>query len=377
MAVVQAVAKLDSKPFNGNVKGMESRVKRFSNSVRMVKGLLLGAFGYAVIRNIQRLGMAAVKTASMFEDLGLQFKVILQDGLAAKRLFRELVEFSAVTPFSIEELSKGSQQLLNLTEGVYGGVESMRLFGDAIAATNRDVEGSTYWIGRLYAALQSGGEITRAVNALLRIKLLQPTVLRQMKEMKDAGASNAEIWKVFLDSLKRFEGGMEEMSQTVSGKMSTMKDNWRIAFAQMGEDFSSFTIIVLDGLTKIARTMATAMGVTSVYADAVKYKLKYSVSFQAAVGAILLKRMRKIKAIKEAGDGQVDGTGLEDGGPEKSLSRLPKIAVDKLQRAGGFTARVPGRPQRDRMAELVRSAEMREQHLSNIDRNTREGGVGE
>ena len=198
-----------------------------------------------------------------------------------------------------------------------------------------------------------------------------------MKEMKDAGASNAEIWKVFLDSLKRFEGGMEEMSQTVSGKMSTMKDNWRIAFAEMGDSFSLFTLGVLEGLTSLAKKISGFAATMGIMSDAlIAWKL-YGGSFAEAVRGAQLASAMTLAAQSRAGGGQVDGTGLEEGGPEKSLSRLPKIAVDKLQRAGGFTARVPGRPQRDRMAELVRSAEMREQHLSNIVRNTREGGVGE
>jgi hypothetical protein len=250
MAEVRATTKLDSTGFNAGTAQMKGSIKQLGTSLQALKGVMIGVFGFTAIKGFIK---SAIRAQSVIEDLTVQFGVLFKNvDLAVKRM-EELKKFSATTPFQLADIADASQTLEVFSEGLLGDVNSLRLFGDAAAATgNKDLKDMSFWVGRLFAALQSGRPFIDSANALSRLKVLGPTTLKTMIDMEAAGASGAQVWDVFTKSLKQFEGGMVELSKTTSGKASTMADNWDLAMAKIGKSFEGFTKDAIQGWTDIA-----------------------------------------------------------------------------------------------------------------------------
>ena len=253
IAQFKALLSLDTKAFRAGVKGAEGDTNRLKSTLASAGKMLGVAFGLEAVR---RLGLAIVKAAAEMEDFREQFVALGISAAGAKAHMQDLAKFSAETPFALGDIANASQQLFALSEGVLGGVDSLKLFGDVAAATgNKDFAGFSYWVGRLYAALASGRPIIEAANALLRLKGIAPSTLKAMVEMEKSGKSSQEIWAAYVESLERFEGGLERLSKTASGKTSTMKDNWKIAMAEMGEAIEPVTKGLLNLLTLTAKAV--------------------------------------------------------------------------------------------------------------------------
>ena len=252
MATAEAKAKMtmNSKPYEKGVGKAEKANKGFGKSLKSLNGLIVGAFS---IGAITQFGSKILSAGSQLEDFEQSFKALGMSAEEAVAFVKELSEFSAVTPFSLESLVEASQQLFVMTEGVLGGTKSLKLFGDVAAATgNKDLAGLAGWIGRLYGNLKAGQPIRDSLTALQRLKVVTPTVLVEMIKMTEAGEDGSKIWDVFTESLGKFDGAMEGLSATVSGKTSTMKDNWVKAFGAMGRALEPITKVALDKFTKFA-----------------------------------------------------------------------------------------------------------------------------
>jgi hypothetical protein len=257
MAEVKATTKLDSRGFEVGTKKMKKSVFSLNSALKGMKGTLIATFSVAAIK---AFAGSVIGAAAAIEDLTIQFKVLFfSSDLAIKRM-EDLKKFSAQTPFQLEDIAGASQTLEVFSEGLLGGVKDLKLFGDAAAATgNTDLKNMSFWVGRLFAALESGRPFIDSANALSRLKVLGPTTIKTMIDMSEAGKDGADIWNVFTESLKKFEGGMEQLEKTTSGKTSTMRDNWRLAFADMGERVEGFTKTAIGALTKLAQFIPKAL----------------------------------------------------------------------------------------------------------------------
>jgi len=250
-AEVKITTRLDSAGFKKGMKGMSTSVNGFEKMLGGLKGKLMGLAAVAAFGKITK---RAVDAAASVEDLVTQFNVLFRSTDRAVKRVEDLKEFSAVTPFQLEDIANASRTLEVFSEGILGDVKSLKLFGDVAAGVGqKDLKDMSFWVGRLFAALQSGRPIMDTINALSRLGVLGPNITKTLLDMNAAGADADDIWNTFTDSLKRFENGMADMSKTTSGKTSTMKDNWKLAFAEMGSFFEPLTKKAIDASTKIAQ----------------------------------------------------------------------------------------------------------------------------
>ena len=250
MPEAKITTRLDSSGFNGGMRQIDKSVDKFDNKLAGLKSKLAAVFSIVALT---RMTQAAVSAASAIEDLEVQFNVLFRSTDRAVKRVEDLKAFSAATPFQLEDIANASQTLEVFSEGILGGVDDLTLFGDAAASVGqKDMADLSYWVGRFYASLQSGRPILDSVNSLSRLKIMGPTITKQLLDMSASGADVNVIWNTFTDSLNRFEGGMLKASKTTSGTLSTMRDNWKLTFAAMGDVFEPLTKKAIGASTKIA-----------------------------------------------------------------------------------------------------------------------------
>lgn len=254
MAVdVKARMSLDGTGFRQGLMGAERDVQGFTAKLGGVKSAIAGVFGGAMFAGMVRNALSA---AGAIEDLETQFKVLLGSTSAAKKRMDELKTFSATTPFQLEDIAEASRLLSLFSGNTLGGTSSLRMIGDAAAAAGKPIQEVGMWVGRLYASLQAGQPIGEATMRLMEMGVITPKLRGELEELNKTTATAEEKFKLVEVAFSRFTGQMEERSKTLNGQISTLKDNWKLAWAEMGDAFKPAAEVIIAGLTKISKFMS-------------------------------------------------------------------------------------------------------------------------
>lgn len=191
----------------------------------------------ATVQSLSTKLWGAIQESFKFESLTIQFKTLLGSTEEAKRRMASLAEFAEVTPFNLEEVVKASRTLTVMSDNALGTEYSLRLVGDAAAATGASFEEVAFWVGRAYAMIKGGQPFGEAALRLQELGILTPAVRTEMEALQASGAKNSEVWEAFAARLEEFDGAMVDLSQTGDGLTSTLEDTWTAAVREFGDAF--------------------------------------------------------------------------------------------------------------------------------------------
>ncbi len=210
-----------------------------NSKVRLLRN---GIASLSAVVGIGGLAKSFIGAVTEVENLETQFKSLLGSTDAAKGRIKELSEFAAKTPFQLPEIAKASRVLETLTKGALSTNEGLALVGDAAASTGSDFEGLAMWVGRAYDGLHSNRPIGEAMMRMQELGLVSGEARNEIEELQKASRGK-DAWKILQGELKRTKGGMEDLSKTTSGLMSTMRDNWNLLLTSMNNgDFMKIPI---------------------------------------------------------------------------------------------------------------------------------------
>lgn len=229
---------------------IEGGVNKLSGSLANPKEALLGfaktipVFGglvgviMAAVGAIKAFGQGfqeAIEKAAKRQELIAQFAAFYGSVDKAKEKIKEFASFAYGTPFKTEEVAQGARVLDVLTNGLLSIRNGLKLVGDTAAGTNTGFEEVSKNIGRLYANLESGAPIERALKPLQMMGAIAPDTAAKIATMAEAGRPMTEIWSVVEADLQRFSGTMANMEDTWNGKMSRMQKAWDGLYRALGE----------------------------------------------------------------------------------------------------------------------------------------------
>lgn len=215
-------------------KGTDAAKKSFrdlGDSIKAGIGIDIGSRVNQVLQAIPQKLMESVQAGiafnSMIEDTEMAFGVMLGSATAAEQRVRSLFDFAARTPFEFEEVAKASRILQSMTEGALASEKGLRLVGDAAAMAQRPFEHTAMWIGRLYAGLKTGTAVGEATRELIQMGVILGPTARELNRLAETGEGMADAFGHVERALARSTGAMEQMSKTLTGRTSTLKDNIR------------------------------------------------------------------------------------------------------------------------------------------------------
>lgn len=211
-------------------------LKAIGAAASNLKGALAGIA--AAVGGVMGLNAAiqqSVRFNAQLEQQAVAFKTLLGNAEAASRRMQELARFAAQTPFELPEIVQASKVLQSLTNGALASGEGLRLVGDAAAATGRPLEDAAMWIGRLYAGLQSGTPVGEATLRLIEMGLISGTTARKLNDLAESGQGAGQAMTILRDTFGRLGGAMADQSQTFNGLLSTLKDTFNMALADIGK----------------------------------------------------------------------------------------------------------------------------------------------
>jgi hypothetical protein len=213
--------------FGSLLFGVKSFAGGAIRALTSLPALLAGGGGLAAIGK-------TIKEAFKVESMTTQFKVLLGNLDEAKIRIKDLQKFSASTPFQFEGIAQASRSMHVFSGGVLGGVDSLKVAGDAAAATGRQIEDVGFWYGRAYSAIKNGQPFGEVAMRLQEMGIMTGEGRAKIERLAKSGADTKTVFAALEAEFTRFGGGMEELSKTGDGLVSTLKDNIKLGMAEFG-----------------------------------------------------------------------------------------------------------------------------------------------
>ena len=254
-----ASARAELKETTSALKSANVGMTEFGGASETASGSLTGAITKANLLTgvISKVSSMALSAAKDFIQTGIQYNAQLESyttgftnmlgsAEAAKAAMDAIQEDAARTPFDVASLTQANQLLISAGENAGYSRKVIMALGDAVSATG----GGNAELSRMSANLQQIANVGKA--SAIDIKQFAYAGINVYQVLADyTGKSVQEVQKMTIsyDTLSqaliaaseeggRYYNAMDTQSQTMNGRVSTLKDNVSQLAGLMTKDLS-------------------------------------------------------------------------------------------------------------------------------------------
>lgn len=289
----------------GEVRLNSDPAEKSTSKWTVAAGQMIADFAKQASSKLAEVVKSGVDYNATMESYLTNFKVMLGSEEAAATKLSEIRKMAASTPFSLDDLTSGTQTLLQFGIAADDTTGVLQRLGDISLGNAEKLQTLT----RAYGKMSSAQKVT-----LENVNMMIDAGFNPLNEICDAtGESMSDLYKRISDGKVSFSeleaaveaatsqggqfyNGMLEASQTFSGRMSTLKDNVSALtgeltsglFAALGDlvvKLNEVVVSFLDSDEKMAQLKETIGIATAVVAAAGTAFLTYK-GYVAAATAI-------------------------------------------------------------------------------------------
>lgn len=289
----------------GEVRLNSDPAEKSTSKWTVAAGQMIADFAKQASSKLAEVVKSGVDYNATMENYLTNFKVMLGSEEAAATKLSEIRKMAASTPFSLDDLTSGTQTLLQFGIAADDTTGVLQRLGDISLGNAEKLQTLT----RAYGKMSSAQKVT-----LENVNMMIDAGFNPLNQICDAtGESMSDLYKRISDGKVSFSeleaaveaatsqggqfyNGMLEASQTFSGRMSTLKDNVSALtgeltsglFAALGElvvKLNEAAVSFLDSDEKMAQLKETIGIATAVVAAAGTAFLTYK-GYVAAATAI-------------------------------------------------------------------------------------------
>lgn len=255
---LRVILQADTSKFTNSLNKANKQMVNFGRSMTKVGKSL--SIGLSV--PLAAAGVKALSSAAKFEKLQTQLNVLTGSADKGAESFKKLVEFSAGTPFQLDQLVEANNTLMGFGVSAEDAFKHLQSIGDIAAVSGGDLKNISVAFGQVAASGRLMGQdllqlINNGVPIIDMLSSSMGVAKSEIKDMVSEGAVTFPVLvKAFEDSTSqggKFAGGMQQLSGTLGGVFSTLKDNVNIAFAEIGKSIVESTDLVEVSKKLIAR----------------------------------------------------------------------------------------------------------------------------
>lgn len=216
---------------------------------------------------ISTLAIAALSGAKQFVSMGIEYNAqiesyrvgltnMLGDAQAANEAMAAIQEDAARTPFSVDSLTQANQLLISAGENAEYSRKVIMALGDAVSATG----GGNAELSRMAANLQQIANVGKAsaidvkqfayagINVYQVLADYTGKTVQEVQNMTISYDLLSEALIAASEEGGRYYNAMDTQSQTMNGRVSTLKDNVSQLAGLMTGDLSSGIGVVISNL---------------------------------------------------------------------------------------------------------------------------------
>lgn len=225
--------------FQVDPQGIDKAKRALTGFKTFVGGLALGA-GFTM------LAKTGIEAAMTMEGLTAQFTVMTGSAEKAKNVIGEIAAFAEKTPFDKLGLSNAAKTLMAFGLEADSVVPTLKMLGDVAGADQNRLNSLALVFGQIKSAGRLMGQdllqlVGQGFNPLTEISKQTGMSVADLKKAMEKGAISADMVTLAFKSATSagglFYGNLEAQSQTLQGRISTLKDNFVTALQNMAEAF--------------------------------------------------------------------------------------------------------------------------------------------
>lgn len=253
--------------FQVDPKGIDKAKASLSGLKKWIGGLALGA-------GLVSLAKTGIEAAMTMEGLTAQFTVMTGSAEKAKGVISEIADFAAKTPFDKLGLSNAAKTLMAFGMEADKVVPTLKMLGDVAGSDQNRLNSLALVFGQIQSAGKlTGGDLLQLINQGFNpLNTLAKISGKSMAELKDAmseGRISADMVTLAFQAATSegglFFGNLEAQSQTLQGRISTLKDNFVTALQNMAEAFlplmkAGVDVLIAFDWTPIVATIQSVAG---------------------------------------------------------------------------------------------------------------------
>nr|DAQ30730.1 MAG TPA: tail tape measure protein [Caudoviricetes sp.] len=225
------------------------------------------AQGTVMASVFSKLGSAALSAAEGFISSGIEYNAqiekyttgftnMLGSAEAAQQAMAKIQEDAARTPFNVEALTQANQLLISAGENAGYSREVIMALGNAVNAAG----GGNAELERMSANLQQIANVGKATAVDIKqfayaginiYQVLADYTGKSVQEVQNMTISYDLLSQALIAASEeggRYYGAMETQSQTMNGRVSTLKDNVKQLAGLLTGDLSSGAGVVIGNL---------------------------------------------------------------------------------------------------------------------------------
>lgn len=289
-------AKLEqtTNKLNGSMGGLSGATGSAGGAFVALAGRLAGPL--AIIEGLRRSLSASFEV----EKAKASLEVLMGSAAAAEQQLKDLRAIDAESPLSFEAGLQATRTLLSFGVAADDVTATLRMLGDVTGADNERFKSMALAFAQVSAAGRLQGQDLRQMidagfNPLQEISRQTGESLTQLKERMEAGGiASQEIADAFRSATGeggKFNGMMDKLGQTASGKFGQAASQLQQAMVQIGDAFGpiviqlssmvSAAVRLLDAPLAALRTMGNGLAYLLAIVNDVTDSFAYAATGQA------------------------------------------------------------------------------------------------
>lgn len=244
---------------SNGVSGMASQFAAASAKATVLANMLtsLGTKAVGLAKNFVEMG---ISYNAQIEKYTTGFTNMLGSAQAAQEAMQAIQEDAARTPFDVASLTQANQLLISAGENAEYSRKVINALGDAVSATG----GGSAELSRMAANLQQIANVGKAATIDIKqfayaginiYQILADYTGKSVQEVQNMTISYDLLSQALIAASEeggRYYNAMDTQSQTMNGRISTLKDNVSQLTGLMTGDLSSGIGVVIGHLNDMA-----------------------------------------------------------------------------------------------------------------------------
>lgn len=225
-------------------------------AMKVAAGNLIAHALEPMVSSFADIAGSVVGMNASLEKTVLQFQTLTGSADKAREHVMGLFKFAAETPFETQPIIEASKYLQIFGGAALNTHETLRLLGDAAAATSNRINDVAFWVGRAYSAMMAGRPFGEAAMRLQEMGILSAEARTKLEKLQESGADGQKIWAALREELSRFGGAMKLQASTWEGLTSTISDNIKMFIATAGRPLFEVLKRMLQAMTDLVTSPA-------------------------------------------------------------------------------------------------------------------------
>lgn len=248
---------INDSDFQRKFDEMERRIKGFTSTAQketskiddQFKKLALSAGAYFSFEGLKGLANQLITVRGEFQQMETAFKVMLGSKEKANALMAQIAELASTTPYGLKDIGTGAKMLIAYGISADSAVKTLTMLGDVASGVSAPLNDIVYLYGTLQTQgraysqdiQQFAGRGIPIYKELANVLGINQSEVKKFVEAGKVGFKEVEqAFKNMTSTGGMFSGSMMEQSKTITGLISTLKDNIDQMFNDIGKNQEGF-----------------------------------------------------------------------------------------------------------------------------------------